>query len=662
MAKVIPSVIQSESPPEKHNSENKTMKEKYTVISKSSNKTWQTTAVFHPESLPRLLWDVLLLIVITYQCLTIPYFICFEDSYTYWLNIVEILVNIIFLTDLLVCFNTGLYLKGTLVMKRTAIFCEYIKLWFWIDFVSAFPYSWLLDGFEQPSQTSSSTYKTPKVIGIIRILRFLRILRLIRLAKLKKILIKIEDYVASNTLASIFVFVRLLSLIFFLAHWSACLWFYIGAQESLGHPITWITYANIENSSIYEQYITSLYWAFTTIATVGYGDIVPITVNEKLYTIIVMIISCGIFAYTIGSIGSLISKQNAIENSYREEFVAVNSYMKKKGLPVELQFRVRRYLDYVAESKKNTGISEKQVLSLLSEPLRNEIYAHINSNIIKLCSVFDLYETYFIAELTRTLENETYAPSDTIFKEGELSSKMYFIINGKVDLYHSTTSSTFATLSSQKYFGEIAFFTGMPRCSSSRCSEFVDLLSLVRINFQSFLEKFPEAKEITKILQQKCENGNFSSLGVSCYLCEEIGHVAVKCKLFLVNYDKEDTRKHWLRKKDRSHSIYVNPDIKNPNFTRNSRRNNKKKHFNAMNIIGIPRDTSYIFPKGTVLYPQIIESENYNQGESGNSTSITNPEYSNAKPVKMKFDVFFSKNRSNHESIQEKISEISSVA
>ena len=270
-----------------------------------------------------------------------------------------------------------------------------------------------------------------------------------------------------------------------------------------------------------------MYWAFTTIATVGYGDIVPITVNEKLYTIIVMIISCGIFAYTIGSIGSLISKQNAIENSYREEFVAVN-----------------RYLDYVAESKKNTGISEKQVLSLLSEPLRNEIYAHINSNIIKLCSVFDLYETYFIAELTRTLENETYAPSDTIFKEGELSSKMYFIINGKVDLYHSTTSSTFATLSSQKYFGEIAFFTGMPRCSSSRCSEFVDLLSLVRINFQSFLEKFPEAKEITKILQQKCENGNFSSLGVSCYLCEEIGHVAVKCKLFLVNYDKEDTRKH----------------------------------------------------------------------------------------------------------------------
>lgn len=43
--------------------------------------------------------------------------------------------------------------------------------------------------------------------------------------------------------------------------------------------------------------------------TVGYGDILPKTDNEKLYAMFSMILACGVFAYSIGSIGSLVSKQ-----------------------------------------------------------------------------------------------------------------------------------------------------------------------------------------------------------------------------------------------------------------------------------------------------------------------------------------------------------------
>jgi hypothetical protein len=185
----------------------------------------------------------------------------------------------------------------------------------------------------------------------------------------------------------------------------------------------------IRDKSNYEQYITSLYWALTTIATVGYGDITPITLNEKMFTMMTMIMSSGVFAYTVGSIGSLISKQNASENSYREQVVAVNSYMKKKGLAKDLQLRVRRYLDYIWEMKKKKKLDEKQVLNLLSEPLRDEIYSLINAKVIRECPGFTDYEDYFIAQVTRTLENETYAPFDTIFQEGEISSKLYFVVS-----------------------------------------------------------------------------------------------------------------------------------------------------------------------------------------------------------------------------------------
>jgi hypothetical protein len=44
--------------------------------------------------------------------------------------------------------------------------------------------------------------------------------------------------------------------------------------------------------------------------TVGYGDIHPNTPRERALTLITMLISCVVYAYTIGSIGSLVTKHN----------------------------------------------------------------------------------------------------------------------------------------------------------------------------------------------------------------------------------------------------------------------------------------------------------------------------------------------------------------
>ena len=588
------------------------------VVDDSANSSCSSRIILHPDSMFRISWDILAMLFIIYQSLEVPFRLCFDVPLTGSWVMFDFVITIVFTIDIIICFNTGSYQSGTLVVNRLAIIKGYFFGWFWVDFISTLPFNWFITGVftNQPSndQANTNLYNSAKLLRAVKVFQFLRILKLLRLTKLKRILIKIEDYIASSTLATTFVFIRLLSLVFFIAHWTACWWYYIGNQDMYNFPVTWVVAAKIADKSTFDKYVTSLYWAFTTMTTVGYGDITPYTMNEKIFAIITMILACGIFAYTVGSIGSLVSKQNSGENAYREQVVAVNRYMRKKQLPYDLQFRVRRYLEYVWENRKKNNMDEKQILNLLSEPLRDEIYAHIHGIVIKMCVIFTIYEDHFISQLTKTLESETYAPGDIIIEEGEMSTKMYFIQNGKIDIYHQTTKSTIAELGSKKYFGEISFFLETPRCASAKCIDFVDLLSLSRTNLNILLDKFPEAKIATETLAQNCMDGDYSFLSVVCFVCQGEGHVAIRCNKILLNLDHDDAKKKWLEGRKDMYSYNIDLSVLEPsNFSRVP-RNLLKPRRKPMNVLGLNKSTSNLFGEEEGLKPAVTEYLNHMNG------------------------------------------------
>ena len=58
----------------------------------------------------------------------------------------------------------------------------------------------------------------------------------------------------------------------------------------------------------------SLWWALTTLTTVGYGDMFPITMGGKLFTFFVLIIGLGIVAVPTGLIASALSQARSEES------------------------------------------------------------------------------------------------------------------------------------------------------------------------------------------------------------------------------------------------------------------------------------------------------------------------------------------------------------
>ena len=57
----------------------------------------------------------------------------------------------------------------------------------------------------------------------------------------------------------------------------------------------------------------SLWWSVETLTTVGYGDIAPITVGGKVFTLIVLLIGLGIVSVPAGLVASALSKARAME-------------------------------------------------------------------------------------------------------------------------------------------------------------------------------------------------------------------------------------------------------------------------------------------------------------------------------------------------------------
>jgi len=125
-----------------------------------------------------------------------------------------------------------------------------------------------------------------RTVRIFRLLRLVRILKLLRYSKAinifhRALLISKEELVLFGFVATAMLYLSAVGIYYF------------------------------ENSAQPEQFKSifhSLWWAVTTLTTVGYGDMFPITTGGKLFTFFVLITGLGIIAVPTGLIASALSQ------------------------------------------------------------------------------------------------------------------------------------------------------------------------------------------------------------------------------------------------------------------------------------------------------------------------------------------------------------------
>ena len=149
--------------------------------------------------------------------------------------------------------------------------------------------------------------KLYKLVKITRLIRLIKLRKNQNNKQLKKIWSSLR---ISKSLEQLVFFFLILML---LCHFVSCIWIFTAKNFQKDDEDSWITSGEFEDFPMSEMYLTSFYFAVTTITTVGYGDISGTNTPERWICFILHLIGVLSYSFASGSLTTIISNYDIVQ-------------------------------------------------------------------------------------------------------------------------------------------------------------------------------------------------------------------------------------------------------------------------------------------------------------------------------------------------------------
>lgn len=391
----------------------------------------------------KIVWDLSIGALVIYSVLVITYRVSFGTTPGTFLFVVDVIVDIIFGFDLLMNFRTAFIdSDGSVNTIPSDIAWNYCKGWLMIDFLSTAPIDRIIEA-SVPDNAEARMLKLARFARLFRLMKLARMLKLFKLIELAESSVEVSPVVIK--------LIALLINVAFLAHMVACFWHWIvsfnpydDACESgmlkctEGGPnsaTSWLANLGGHEGTDVQKYLAALYWVFTTMTTVGYGDITPTNNIERIFAVAVMIFGATVFGYIVGSVAEMASQGQ--HKPAMESIMMLRHYCEEQQLSQNILRSVRQHYQFWYQQNSPYEY-EAELLSKMPPPLRKEVIIHIHRHLFSSLALFRRpLPIWLEAVLVRMLEPQAYNAGELIMhpSEARLPHEIYFIHEGSCEAY-----------------------------------------------------------------------------------------------------------------------------------------------------------------------------------------------------------------------------------
>jgi hypothetical protein len=419
------------------------------------------------KKLAHLAWQVVMTVAIVYTAFEAPLsFIMkssIKESHAWW----DVFFTSLFGADLINNFRNRNIGEDDQVIsiknwgKETPPYHK--SIWFPVDILASIPF----DLFAYLLGAGPS----------MLLLRYLRMARVIRIGKL-------FGYLGSVTIPKQLRIGIIVSLSLIIIHFIACGWMAFNPEP---------------NSDPVSFYIKCLYWAVTTLTTIGYGDITPSGNISRIYTMVIMILGVGTYGVVIGTVSKMIVQAERHKEEKKEKFNELTMFLKHYKVPFALQKQVFSFYGHLLDKKLFDG--EAKIINDLPQALQNELEIYKKIKLIRNAPIFQGCSIPCLKMIADHLKQEVYSPNKYIMQKGDRGREMYIIGHGEIEVL--VGDKVVANLQQGQYFGEIALLEETTRNADIKSKSYCDLYVFDKEDFVNVVNKFPDLHDKFTSLYQR---------------------------------------------------------------------------------------------------------------------------------------------------------------
>ncbi|KAM0938615.1 putative cyclic nucleotide-binding domain, potassium channel, voltage-dependent, EAG/ELK/ERG [Dioscorea sansibarensis] len=358
---------------------------------------------------------------------------------------------------------------------------RYLSTWFLFDICSTVPF--------QP--ISLLVTNNGGGIGF----KLLNMLRLWRLRRVGKLFARLEKDIRFNyfwTRCTKLVLVTL-----FAVHCAGC-FNYLIADRHPDPKRTWIgaVMPDFREESLWNRYVTAMYWSITTLTTTGYGDLHAENTREMLFDISYMLFNLGLTAYLIGNMTNLVVHGTSRTRKFRERIQDASEFAARNQLPKPIEDHM---LSHLCLSFKTEELKQQETLNNLPKGIRASIAHYLFFPVVEKVYLFHGVSFDFVFQLVTEMQAEYYPPKEDVVCQNEAPTDLYIVVTGAV---HMTACAdgrehVYGRAASGEVFGEIGVLCRKPQPFTFRTTE---LSQILRLNRDVLMNIIRENKEDGTIL------------------------------------------------------------------------------------------------------------------------------------------------------------------